>query len=78
VAHLPSVVDWVSLSDEEKEQNTQMCLDWLASYIKALEAVLQHWFLFWKLLKKKTEIFAWLHQVFVRVRPGSPNCGTSL
>ena len=51
-----SVVDWFSLSDEEKQQNAQMRLDWLASYSKASEAVLQHWF--WKLLKKKTENFA--------------------
>jgi len=69
-----SVVDWVSLSDEEKELNTQIRLDWLASYSKASEAVLRHWF--WKLLKEKIENFASLHQVFVRVHPGSPNCGT--
>jgi hypothetical protein len=47
-----SVVDWVSLSEEDKDLNTQMRLDWLASYSKASEAVLQHWF--WKLLKHKT------------------------
>jgi len=38
-----SVVDWVSLSEEDKELNTQMRPDWLASYSKASEAVLQHW-----------------------------------
>ena len=30
-----SVVDWVSLSEEDKDLNTQMRLDWLASYSKA-------------------------------------------
>ena len=30
-----SVVDWVSLSEEDKELNTQMRPDWLASYSKA-------------------------------------------
>jgi hypothetical protein len=66
-----SLVDWQSLSDDDKALNTQMRLDWLASYSKASEAVLQHWF--WKLLKSKTQNFAPLHHVFVRVRPGSPN-----
>ena len=47
-----SLVDWNSLSEEDKELNTQIRLDWLASYSKASEAVLQHWF--WKLLKSKT------------------------
>jgi hypothetical protein len=42
-----------------------------ASYSKASEAVLQHWF--WKLLKSKTQNLAPLHHVFVRVRPGSLN-----
>ena len=37
-----SLVDWQSLSEEDKELNTQMRLDWLASYSKASEAVLQH------------------------------------
>jgi hypothetical protein len=69
-----SLVDWQSLSDDDKTLNTQMRLDWLASYSKASEAVLQHWF--WKLLKSKTQNFAPLHHVFVRVRPGSPNCGS--
>ena len=54
-----SLVDWHSLSEEDKELNTQMRLDWLASYSKASEAVLQHWF--WKLLKSKTQNFATLH-----------------
>jgi len=70
-----SLVDWQSLSDDDKALNTQMRLDWLASYSKASEAVLQHWF--WKLLKSKTQNFAPLHHVFVRVRPGSPNCGSA-
>ena len=70
-----SVVDWVNLTEDEKDLNAQMRLDWLASYSKASEAVLQHWF--WKLLKKKTEQFAPLHWVFTQVRPGSPNCGTA-
>jgi hypothetical protein len=70
-----SLVDWLSLSDDDKTLNTQMRLDWLASYSKASEAVLQHWF--WKLLKSKTQNFAPLHHVFVRVRPGSLNCGSS-
>jgi len=69
-----SLVDWLSLSDDDKELNTQMRLDWPASYSKASEAVLQHWF--WKLLKSKTQNFAPLHHVFVRVRPGSLNCGS--
>ena len=66
-----SLVDWLSLSDDDKELNTQMRLDWLVSYSKASEAVLQHWF--WKLLKSKTQNLAPLHHVFVRVRPGSLN-----
>ena len=70
-----SLVDWLSLSDDDKELNTQMRLDWLASYSKASEAVLQHWF--WKLLKYKTQNFASLHQVFVRTPAPTlppPNC----
>ena len=51
-----------------------MRLDWLASYSKASEAILQHWF--WKLLKSTTQNFAPLHQVFVRVKSSSPNCGS--
>ena len=35
-----SLVGWQSLSEEDKELNTQMRLDWLASYSKASEAVL--------------------------------------
>jgi hypothetical protein len=49
-----SLVDWKSLSAEDKELNTQMRLDWLASYSKASESVLQHWF--WKLLSPKRRI----------------------
>ena len=30
-----SLVDWLSLSDDDKELNIQMRLDWLASYSKA-------------------------------------------
>ena len=51
-----SLVDWLSRSDDDKTLNAQMRLDWLASYRKASEAVLQHWF--WKLLKTKTLNFA--------------------
>ena len=51
-----SLVDWISLSADDKALNAQMRLDWLASYSKASEAVLQHWF--WKLLKTKTLNFA--------------------
>ena len=68
-----SLVDWLSLSDDDKTLNAQMRLDWLASYRKASEAVLQHWF--WKLLKTKTLNFAPLHHVFVRVKSGSLNRG---
>jgi hypothetical protein len=64
-----SLIDWQSLSEKNKELNTQMRLDWLASYSKASEVVLQNWF--WKLLKSKTQNFAPLHHVFVRVLPGS-------
>ena len=70
-----SLVDWLSLSDDDKTLNAQMRLDWLASYSKASEAVLQHWF--WKLLKTKTLNFAPLHHVFVRVKSGSLNCGSN-
>ena len=70
-----SLVDWLSLSDDDKTLNAQMRLDWLASYSKASEAVLQHWF--WKLLKTKTMNFAPLHHVFVRVKSGSLNCGSN-
>jgi hypothetical protein len=70
-----SLVDWLTLSDDDKTLNAQMRLDWLASYSKASEAVLQHWF--WKLLKTKTLNFAPLHHVFVRVKPGSLNCGSA-
>ncbi len=35
-----SLVDWLSLSDDDKTLNAQMRLDWLASYSKASEAVL--------------------------------------
>ena len=66
-----SLVDWLSLSDDDKTLNAQMRLDWLASYSKASEAILQHWF--WKLLKTKTMNFAPLHHVFVRVKSGSLN-----
>jgi len=69
-----SLVEWQSLSANDKALNAQMRLDWLASYSKASEAILQHWF--WKLLKSKTQNFAPLHHVFVHVRPGSPNCGS--
>jgi hypothetical protein len=72
-----SVVEWDTLLDDQKEQNTEMRLAWLSSYSKVSEAVLHLWF--WKLLKKKTEAFAPLrerHRVFTKIRPGSPNCGT--
>jgi hypothetical protein len=69
-----SLAEWQSLSDDDKALNAQMRLDWLASYSKASEAILQHWF--WKLLKSKTQNFAPLHHVFVRVKSGSPNCGS--
>jgi hypothetical protein len=69
-----SVVDWPSLPDADKQQHTQMWLDWLSSYSKASEAVLQH--SFWKLLKKKTKAFAPLHRVLTKIKPGSSNCGT--
>jgi hypothetical protein len=70
-----SVVEWPCLPDADKQQHAQMRLDWLSSYSKASEAVLQHWF--WKLLKKKTEAFAPLHRVFTKIKPGSSNCGTA-
>jgi hypothetical protein len=69
-----SLAEWQSLSDDDKALNAQMRLDWLASYSKASEAILQHWF--WKLLKSKTQNFAPLHHVFVRVKSSSPNCGS--
>ena len=69
-----SLAEWQSLSDADKALNAQLRLDWLASYSKASEAILQHWF--WKLLKSKTQNFAPLHHVFVRVKSGSPNCGS--
>jgi len=55
----------------DKQLHAQMQLDWLSSYSKASEAVLQHWF--WKLLKKETEAFAPLHRVFTKIKPGSSN-----
>ena len=48
-----SVIEWATLSDDQKTQYTIMRLAWLSSYIKASEAILQHWL--WKILKKKTE-----------------------
>jgi hypothetical protein len=69
-----SVVEWATLSADQKAQHTDMRLALLSSYNKASEAVLQHWL--WKLLKKNTEVFAPLHRVFVKIKPGSPNCGT--
>jgi hypothetical protein len=55
------VVEWATLHEDKKVQHTDMRLAWLSSYSKASEAVLQHWI--WKLLKKKTEVFAPLHRV---------------
>jgi len=64
-----SLVDWLSLSDDDKTLNAQMRLDWLASYSKASEAILQHWFWNMTLI---APVFALVAVILVDVLPTHP------
>jgi hypothetical protein len=70
-----SVVEWEHLTDDQKELHSTMRESWPSSYSKASHTVLQHWI--WRFLKKQTESFAPLHNVFSKIKVDSPDSGTS-
>ena len=70
-----SVVEWEHLNDNQKELHRTMRESWLFSSSNASHPVLQHWL--WRFLKKQTESFAPLHQVFSKIKVDSPDSGTS-
>ena len=70
-----SVVEWDTLTTEQKELNTTMCVLWIFSYNKASHTVLPHWV--WKFLKDKTKGFAPLRKVFAKIKVNSLDSGTN-
>jgi hypothetical protein len=71
-----SVVEWDTLTAEQKDLYSTMRASWNSSYIKASHTVLQHWL--WKLLKDKTKAFAPLHKVFAKIKVDSLDSGTAV
>jgi hypothetical protein len=70
-----SVVEWEHLTTAQQDLHCMMRESWLSSYIKALHTVLHHWL--WKFLKKQTQAFTPLHEVFAKIKVDSPDSGTS-
>jgi hypothetical protein len=69
-----SVIEWPTLSTEEKKLHTAMRKSFLTSYVFGAEAIIQHWL--WKTLKTATKSFGPLLTVFAADYDATAACGT--
>ena len=56
-----SVIEWPTLSDEQKKLHTAIRKSFLTSYVFGAEAIIQHWL--WKTLKTATKFWSPSHRV---------------
>ena len=70
-----SIFEWEYLSDEQKQQHTEIREDWLSGYRKSSEAILQY--CLWKFLKDRPRRFAHLLKVFTNTTCNTPQCVTA-
>ena len=68
-----SVIEWPTLSAEEKKLHTALRKSFLTSYVFGAEAIIQHWL--WKTLKNATQSFGPLLQVFATDYDATTACG---
>jgi hypothetical protein len=69
-----SVIEWPTLSAEEKKLHTAIRKSFLTSYVFGAEAIIQHWL--WKTLKTATKSFGPLLTVFAADYDATAVCGT--
>jgi hypothetical protein len=69
-----SMIEWPTLSAQEKQLHAAMRKSFVTSYAFGAEAILQHWF--WKTLKNATKSFGPLLKVFATDYDATSSCGT--
>ncbi len=69
-----SVIEWPTLSAQEKQLHAAMRKSFVTSYTFGAEAILQHWL--WKTLKNATKSFGPLLKVFATDNDATSSCGT--
>ena len=69
------MVEWPTLSAEEKKLHTALRRSFLTSYVFGAEAIIQHWL--WKTLKNATQSFGPLLPVFAADYDCTIACGTN-
>jgi hypothetical protein len=69
-----TLIEWPTLSPQEKQLHVAMRKSFVASYTFGAEAILQHWL--WKTLKNATRSFGPLLKVFATEYDATTTCGT--
>jgi hypothetical protein len=69
-----SMIEWPTLSAQEKQLHAAMRKSFVTSYAFGAEAILQHWL--WKTLKNATKSFGPLLKVFATDYDATSSCGT--
>jgi hypothetical protein len=69
-----SMIEWPTLSAQEKQLHTVIRKSFVTSYAFGAEAILQHWL--WKTLKNATKSFGPLLKVFATDYDATSSCGT--
>jgi hypothetical protein len=69
-----SMIEWPTLSAQEKKLHAAMRKSFVTSYAFGAEAILQHWL--WKTLKNATKSFGPLLKVFATDYDATTTCGT--
>jgi hypothetical protein len=69
-----TLIEWPTLSPQEKQLHVAMRKSFVASYTFGAEAILQHWL--WKTLKNATRSFGPLLKVFATEHDATTTCGT--
>jgi hypothetical protein len=69
-----SMIEWPTLSAQEKQLHAVMRKSFVTSYAFGAEAILQHWL--WKTLKNATKSFGPLLKVFATDYDDTSSCGT--
>ena len=68
------MIEWPTLSAQEKQLHAAMRKSFVTSYAFGAEAILQHWL--WKTLKNATKSFGPLLKVFATAYDATSSCGT--
>jgi hypothetical protein len=68
------MIEWPTLSAQEKKLHAAMRQSFVTSYAFGAEAILQHWL--WKTLKNATQCFGPLLKVFATDYDATTTCGT--